>query len=194
MHDKLHIFDLDGVLVNTHNIHTNALRRAVQELISEKASREECLDASDGVKTSDKLKNLALHYSFDSILVDNRKKELTLIELKNLPKSTLRESLLNLKSDSYIALASNSRSIFVNEILKTIDLDNVFDYVICGDEVKEGKPNPEMFLTVIDHFKVLPSNTVVYEDSYAGVFAAIKAKTRVVRINPRILLQEYQYV
>lgn len=57
-----------------------------------------------------------------------------------------------------------------------------FEFVITGEDVKHGKPNPECYQIAIKRFKVKPSECLVFEDSDHGVQAAQAAGTQVVRV------------
>ncbi len=50
-----------------------------------------------------------------------------------------------------------------------------FDFLVCGDEVKKGKPNPEIFLKAAEIAGVDPKNCMVLEDSHNGLRAANSA-------------------
>lgn len=196
MKNRLHIFDLDGVLVDSSSLHTSALRQAVFELVGETASTVDFLEASDGVKTKDKLIRLSKQYKFDKKAVDNRKKELTLEKIELLKPTHLRQALLELRaSGKRLALASNSREIFVLAILDKLGIADIFDVIFTGDDIKKGKPHPEIFEAVIGHCGVKPELAVVYEDSVAGLMAASSAGVgTIVKIDPTILLTKDQLV
>ncbi len=51
-----------------------------------------------------------------------------------------------------------------------------FDFLVCGDEVKNGKPNPEIFLKAAERAGVTPKKCMVLEDSHNGLRAANKAE------------------
>lgn len=59
--------------------------------------------------------------------------------------------------------------------MRLAQIDNFFDYTLCGDEIKNSKPNPEIFLTVADKLKCSPNKCIVLEDSEAGIISAYKA-------------------
>ena len=58
-----------------------------------------------------------------------------------------------------------------------LNILSYFDYILCGDQVKNRKPHPETYLKVLAHFNMNPKNTLVLEDSLVGVEAAYKAGT-----------------
>ena len=57
-----------------------------------------------------------------------------------------------------------------------------FDSIICGDEVINGKPNPEMFNKTIDRFKINKNECLIFEDSLEGIMAANNSGINVVGI------------
>lgn len=88
--------------------------------------------------------------------------------------SFLRET--NIK----MAVASSSRHSDILHHLQHEGLFQYFDYVVGGDQVKESKPNPEIFLKPCDALNVLPKNAFVIEDSYNGFLAARRAHIPVI--------------
>ena len=61
------------------------------------------------------------------------------------------------------------------ERLTRLHLIDRFDYLLCGDEVNERKPNPEIYQKVLKHFDFSPQDALVLEDSFVGVEAAYRA-------------------
>ena len=60
-------------------------------------------------------------------------------------------------------------------LLKKAGIYQRFDDMICGDEVKNGKPNPEIFLTACEKANISPEEAIVLEDSQNGLIAAHNA-------------------
>ena len=85
--------------------------------------------------------------------------------------------LLKLLKEHGIAAAVGSSAPLenVNVILNGLKIENYFQAVVFGLEVKEGKPNPEVFLTAARKLGAEPSDCIVLEDAIAGVTAAKKA-------------------
>ena len=57
-----------------------------------------------------------------------------------------------------------------------------FSFIVGGDQVQKGKPDPEIFLTAASGLDAEPSRCVVFEDSLNGVIAASAAGTHVVLV------------
>lgn len=79
------------------------------------------------------------------------------------------------KHQLQIALASSSTKDWVMYHLNCIQLQDKFDCIYTADDVTEVKPSPELYQKVLNHFNILPSEALVFEDSPNGSLAAIRA-------------------
>ncbi|MDE6182000.1 MAG: HAD-IA family hydrolase, partial [Eubacteriales bacterium] len=57
-----------------------------------------------------------------------------------------------------------------------------FDYIICGDMVKNGKPEPEIYSKACSELGVSPKNVLVLEDSKNGILAGYSAGCNVIMV------------
>jgi len=89
-----------------------------------------------------------------------------------------------------LAVVTSSTKEIVEQYQKYGDIFQYFDRIITGDEVKEGKPNPDVYLYAAKIMKVDPVNCVVLEDSKNGILAASKAHMQVIMIPDLILPDE----
>lgn len=71
-----------------------------------------------------------------------------------------------------VAVASSSRRDWVEGHLHRHGLVPRFDCIRCADDVKRTKPDPELFLSVLEIFGLQPDEAIVLEDSPNGVAAA----------------------
>ncbi|MFG0263580.1 MAG: HAD family hydrolase [Rhodopirellula sp. JB055] len=100
--------------------------------------------------------------------------ELLLAELRPMPG--LDEWIERLKNSGLpFGLATSSRRKFVDQILPTTPWAHELAFVLTGDDVTHGKPNPEMYLKAADRLGVSPSQMLVLEDSGNGAKAAVSA-------------------
>lgn len=83
-----------------------------------------------------------------------------------------------------LAIASSSPHSWVDTHAKRLGIFDVFDTVICADDVGAGrtKPNPDLFLLALDRFRVRKNEAIVFEDSPNGVRAARAAGIFVVAV------------
>ena len=81
-----------------------------------------------------------------------------------------------------INLASNGDHNNIKFIIECINCDSYFNHKIGSNDVKKGKPNPEMFLKIIKKINVLPEECLIFEDSIEGVEAGLKSGSKVVGV------------
>jgi HAD superfamily hydrolase (TIGR01509 family) len=187
---KLIIFDLDGVLVEAKEIHFDSLNLALENIGSEFIiSWEEHLKTYDGLKTYDKLNLLSKFKGLplDKTILDkifNSKQEYTLNALSNLGRNQkFIELFEQLKANGYIiACCSNSVEKTVNLSLTNLGIIDYFDLILSNESVKYSKPHPEIYWKAMSYFGVLPSETLIVEDSPTGLTAAFKSGAKVLRV------------
>jgi len=84
--------------------------------------------------------------------------------------------LSRLKSDGWRqALASSASLQNVEAIIGTLDVGRFFNAIVSAEDVKTGKPHPEVFLLAAARVGAHPRRCVVIEDSPAGIEAARRA-------------------
>ena len=181
---KLIIFDLDGVLVEAKNIHYDALNDALGD--DYKISWNEHLSIYDGLKTNQKLEMLSekkgLPIELHNEIWENKQK-ITLKKLGNLKINSYLVSLFSELSEKYkIAVCSNSIRKTVLTVLSKLGLMEFMDYIISNEDVKNGKPHPEMYWKAISEMSCLPEETLIVEDSPYGLLAASRSKSHILRV------------
>jgi HAD superfamily hydrolase (TIGR01509 family) len=97
-------------------------------------------------------------------------------------KGTL-ELLNYLKDNNYlIALCTSSTIRYINEYKKYTSIFDMFDVIITGEQIKNGKPNPEIFNKAMEILNVKPQETLVIEDSNNGILAGINSNSDVIMV------------
>lgn len=97
-------------------------------------------------------------------------------------KGTL-ELLNYLKDNNYlIALCTSSTIRYINEYKKYTSIFDMFDVIITGEQIKNGKPNPEIFNKAMEILNVKPHETLVIEDSNNGILAGINSNSDVIMV------------
>ena len=174
MRDKLIIFDLDGVLIESRDIHYYSLNDALKNVDKKYIiSREEHLSMYDGLNTTKKLemlsekKGLSKSY-FNQIWKDKQKETFKYIKQisKNVDLIKLFSEIKN--KDWKIAVASNSIRETVKLSLLSLGILEFVDYYISNEDVKRTKPYPEMYWKCMTELNCLPSETIIIEDSHIG--------------------------
>jgi beta-phosphoglucomutase len=91
-------------------------------------------------------------------------------------------SFIKRHADVPKAVGSNAERANVDFILDRLALRPYFQAIIDGSEVALPKPFPDIYLLAAERLHVEPSRCIVFEDSPAGVEAALAAKMRVVAV------------
>lgn len=200
MTDKGFIFDLDGVIVNTAGFHYLAWKNLANALGFD--FTEEQNEAFKGVS---RVKSLELLLEIGGMQADQSDKDKWL-ESKNedylhyiegmseddiLPGVKPRLDYLKSKNVP-IALGSASKN--AKSILKRVDLLDLFDAIVDGNDVQKAKPDPEVFLIAAQRLGIDPQKAVVFEDAIAGIQAANTAHMHSVGIGDETHLGEADYV
>ncbi len=173
------IFDLDGVLVSTDEMHYQAWKRLAEELgitgftkednrrqrgVSRMASLEVVLEKSDKVYSEK-----------EKLVLADRKNNYYLELLEDMDDSAVlsgvKEVLADLKRRKLL-LAVGSASKNAPAILEKTGLMPYLDKVSCGLDTTKSKPDPEVFLVAAKKLALSPEECLVVEDSAAGIEAA----------------------
>ncbi len=80
------------------------------------------------------------------------------------------------------AIASTAQRNNLMNVLTYLGMVDLFDIIIAGDAVKQGKPNPEIYITSMYQLGVTPEETLIFEDSEVGMMAAEKSCANVIKI------------
>jgi HAD superfamily hydrolase (TIGR01509 family) len=179
---KLVVFDLDGVLVDSRDLHYRTLNRAIEAVCPDcSISREEHLSTYDGLSTSAKLKKLTEIKGLPNNLYDKiwQLKQKYTHELVNSEygyDDRIRSVLQNLKLRGFLVyVASNCIYKSVQLILLRKGFMEYVDYFISNEDVSHSKPNPEMYLKCMIRAQASCSETLIIEDSHIGREAAINS-------------------
>lgn len=91
-----------------------------------------------------------------------------------------------------VGLVTNTRKEIATKIIESIELVDIFDICVYGDEVKNVKPHPEIYQRAIKLLNLPSTEIVVFEDSLPGIEAAISADLDVVGIGNNVT-PTYEY-
>jgi HAD superfamily hydrolase (TIGR01509 family) len=174
---KAVLFDMDGVLIEAKDWHFEALNRAL-ELFGMPISRFDHITTFDGLSTRQKLEMLSLDRGLPRGLHEflNEMKQLYTMEMvytQCKPLFAHEYALSSLKAAGYqMAVCSNSIRNTVETMMQKSGLDRYLDLMVSNEDVKKGKPDPEMYLKAIHHFGLKPSECLILEDNENGIKAA----------------------
>ena len=173
------LFDLDGVLVSTDEMHYRAWKRLAEDLHIDDFTREDNL-RQRGVSRMESLevlleKSPVGYTPQEKEQLAERKNEYFTELLKSLsPKDVLPGalSLIHTLKQNGILVAVGSSSKNAPQILHRTGLEQYLDGMSCGLDITKSKPDPQVFLVAAKRLGVSPSDCLVVEDSDSGIQAA----------------------
>ena len=186
---KAVIFDLDGVIVSTDELHYQSWKKIADD---ENIYFDKIINHKlRGVSRMDSL-NIILGYASKTYSEDEKinlatnKNDIYVELLKQLDQKDILpnvvETLKGLKSKGiFIAIGSSSKN--AKPILRRIGLIDMFDVIADGNDIKHSKPAPDVFLVAAERLGVNPNSCMVVEDAMAGIKAAKNAKMIAVAVS-----------
>jgi beta-phosphoglucomutase family hydrolase len=91
-----------------------------------------------------------------------------------------------------VALATSAGQTNIEYVLSGTGLKPYFDVLVSGDEVVQGKPDPEIFLLAAQRLGILPQRCLVFEDSLLGIEAACRAGMQAIAITTSIPARDFE--
>ena len=178
---KAIIFDMDGVLVNSEPLHRKAYFNMFEEFNLNVSNS--LYESFTGKSTSAICKELCeifdISISHEKLILSKRKHFKTIFD--NDPEFQMIDGALSLIKNYFyhnltLILASSASMTNMNRIFKKFDLDKFFKAKISGADLKESKPNPEIFIKAAKLSGFSKSECIVIEDSTNGIIAAKSAE------------------
>jgi beta-phosphoglucomutase len=185
---KAVIFDMDGVLIDAKDWHYEALNRALNHF-GYNISRYDHLVTFDGLPTRKKLEMLTQEQDLPVALhkLINELKQIYTTEIvhaKCKPIFQHEYALSSLKSQGFkLAVASNSIRDSINLMMLKSGLDKYLDQIVSNQDVRVGKPDPEIYTKSISLLGLTPSETLVVEDNEHGIASARGARANIMVVN-----------
>jgi len=174
---KAVIFDMDGVLIEAKDWHYEALNKALQ-LFGMEISRYDHLVTYDGLPTKKKLEMLSTERGLPIELhtfINNMKQQYTMEIVYANCKPTFHHefALSKLKNAGYkMAVCSNSIRNTIEIMMQKAALEQNFEFYVSNQDVKNGKPDPEMYNKAIEKLGLTPKECMIIEDNENGIKAA----------------------
>jgi HAD superfamily hydrolase (TIGR01549 family) len=188
---ELVIFDLDGVLIDSKELHFEALNEALREIDSKfEISHSNHSTKYDGLSTRRKLEMLHSEKGFPLEHFEKVWKLKQDITLRMLGEIKRDEELISFmvflqNQGIKLAVASNAVRNTIDLVLRNLGIIDFFSLILSNEDVKSSKPHPEIYWKTMMHFEVGPDATVIFEDSYVGRLAALRSGARLIPIENR---------
>ena len=185
---KAILFDMDGVLIDAKEWHYEALNQALS-LFGMEISRYDHLVTYDGLPTKKKLEMLTQERGLPRALhhfINDMKQEFTfqLGYAKCKPTFNHQYALSNLRARGYrMAACSNSIRKTMEVLFERAAIIEYFDFYISNEDVREAKPQPEMYISALSRLDLRPEECLILEDNENGIKAAKASGAHLLIIN-----------
>lgn len=186
---KAVIFDMDGVMIDSEPMHFEVGKKLLGSLgiKVENDFFTRYVGMANPEMFADIKKKFDIKYSINELLEKEHVLLLQALDESGIePISGVKELIFDLASHNVLlAVASSSPRVFIEAVIRKLDLERYFKAVISGEELERSKPAPDIFLEAVKSLGVEPNECVVIEDSAPGVEAACAAGIRCIGfVNP----------
>jgi HAD superfamily hydrolase (TIGR01509 family) len=186
------VFDMDGVLINSHPAH----RKAWREFLHCEGVRipdEELAFILEGRTRSEILRRFLGDLTDTQLHEYGRRKDDFFRSLEHSIKPVpgvlqLLERLSRQKMA--LAVATSASEIRTFATIERLGLGGCFAAVVTASDVKQGKPDPAVYRLACERLDISPELAIAFDDAPAGVLAARKAGMRCIGVGSNCLGEE----
>ncbi|MGL4772529.1 MAG: HAD family hydrolase [Clostridium sp.] len=183
---KAVIFDMDGVIFDTERVYLENWQKVCKKYgynMTKELYVQVMGTGRDNVKKVFK-ENFGQNIPIEDMY---KEKDYELLKQLNEDGVPVKEGALEvikyLKDNNYkLAIATSAKKDRAMKHIKDCNLEEYFDCIICGEDVENKKPNPEIFLKAARELMIPKENCIVIEDSEAGIRAAYNGGIRAIHI------------
>lgn len=185
------IFDLDGVITDTAELHYEAWKKLSDEMGWQ--FDRQLNEALRGISRMDSMQLIVEHNKVDldrdSLLeLADKKNKIYVERLEGMTEEDYlpgaRELLTHLRTEGFgVALGSSSKNAL--KVLRQLNAVRYFDFIGDGNTVDRSKPAPDIFLHAAEQLKLPPNRCLVIEDAEKGIDAAKAGGFYSVGIGPK---------
>lgn len=177
---KLIIFDLDGTLIDAYAAITKSFNFAMKRFGYPRQSQS-VIRRAVGWGDTRLLKSFVRDKDTVKVLKTYRQDhKKSLVKYSKVFPGVVR-LLAGLKAQGYkLAVASNRPTRFSLILIRHLGLESYFDYVLCADKLKAGKPHPEILRQIMNNFSLKPANTLYVGDMVIDAQAGRRARVKTV--------------
>ena len=179
------IFDLDGVIVDTVLLHFKAWKKMFSEY-GKDFTFEDYKEKVDGIPRMRGARAILEDLSEEELNKAATRKQSYFLEFLEKEGVTVHQSTIDLAKELKargVKLSVISSSKNCRHILERASLVDLFDIIITGNDIKKGKPDPDVFLLASEKLGLNYENCLVVEDAVLGVEAANRANMKCVGID-----------
>ncbi len=177
------IFDMDGTLVDSSLVISNAINHVRGKLGLDSMDREKILYAVNDMHThspsyfyeAEDFEERHIVW-FQEYYTKYHDKEVALYE-------GILPLLDKVKKKYQLSLATNAYRQSTLQLLGFVDITHYFDIIVCADDVETSKPDPEMIEKILEHFDEEPHRAIMIGDSLKDKEAASRAGVETILVD-----------
>lgn len=185
------LFDLDGTLINTekefykafYDILFHNYSIIINENLYKKCELDKNATLLDTLRISyDSIKNVTNEEIMDKVYSCYKQKFSNLVKSDEVVKKF--ENLKILKKKGYtIGLVTTCKRIYLNILIETLKIEDLFSCIIAREDVINLKPNSEAYLKALKTLEKNTFETIAIEDSKRGIISALNVGLKVVKVD-----------
>lgn len=193
---KAAIFDVDGILVDTEPFASKAYESIILTFGKKPKLQNSGLFQVSGMRESEVLTLIQEEYGITESIESLQKRRNQFYQ-DNLKKPKPMAGVIKLlrvlqKHKIQLAVASSSTNYRISMKLSLTKTKEFFEKIVSAEEVKRGKPYPDIFLETAKQLGIMPKNCLVFEDSQNGVISAHDAGMKVIAV-PTIYTKKHDF-
>jgi len=170
---QLIIFDMDGTLINSGDVISNTINYVRTNLGLETMPKDELLSNINNPEI-----NSSDFFYGTSAFTDEQTKLFGEYYDKNCISDIslydgIIELLEELNQNFTLSIATNASSEFARKMIKFLNIDHYFDFIIGANEVSTPKPHPEMLLNTLEKLNFKVEESILIGDSNKDKNAAV---------------------
>lgn len=190
------IFDMDGTMVDNAGFHTRAWL-ALMEEVGVQVAAEELHRWSSGQTNGQIVRRLVGDNLSNQEIAGYAERKESLYRAAYRPHLRLVKGLDRFLRQAQqlaipMAVATSAERANIDFVLGGLGIESLFAAVVGSEDVQQGKPHPESFLTAASRLGVAPEQCLVFEDSLSGIEAAWRAGMRAVAVSTSVDAQEFR--
>jgi len=185
------LLDLDGTLINSEKAFFTSFKKIIKEELNINITKEDYkkyeLEQNTmllkWLREENKIpKNILDNDIMQLIYTDYLEEFKRIIEEKEaIENFALLKQLKNLKIK--LALITTCRRLYLNILIKNLNLENLFDIIIAREDVQNLKPNPEAYIKGLKHLKLKKEECLAIEDSKRGIDSSISTGLKTIQVS-----------
>lgn len=171
------IFDMDGLMIDSEGIYWAVARQMARDVGKEVS--DDTLGRMMGRAPIESVELYAKELGIDRPAIElMRERDQRVLEIFKAgiePMPGLIPVLNDLRPRFKMAVATSARMSFVDTIFRPLNLHRFFDVIQTSDDIRHGKPDPEIYELAMQKLAMSPANCFVLEDSSNGALAGKRA-------------------